>query len=135
MTAAEAAMRFLRALETGDVGDADELIAPGYVNHEAAPERRAGPEGFRASVAVLRRMFADLRFEVDDVIEGGDRVVIRCRMTGRHVGQFLGFAGTGRRFSANHIHIFRVVDGKVHEHWACRDDLGMMREVGALPPT
>jgi len=51
-------------------------------------------------------------------------------MNGVHHGEFLGRPATGRRFSAGQIHLFRVADGKIAEHWAKRDDAGMMRQLG-----
>lgn len=99
------------------------------MNHEAAAARADGPDGFRGSGSLLRTMFEELSFEIDEVIEADDNAVIPCRMTGRYVGAYLGVPPTGRRFSAKHIHIFRVEGRKVREHWAGRDDLGMMREL------
>ncbi len=45
----------------------------------------------------------------------------------------MGIAPTGKRFSVEHIHIFRITDGKLSEHWAVRDDLGMTRQLGVVP--
>ena len=45
----------------------------------------------------------------------------------------MGIEPTGKRVSPQQSHWFRVVDGKVAEHWAVRDDLGTLRQVGALP--
>ena len=35
--------------------------------------------------------------------------------------------------SVRHVHLYRVADGKIAEHWAVRDDLGMLLQLGALP--
>ena len=75
----------------------------------------------------------DFRLEPFDVIAENDLVVIRAQAGGRHVGAIDGFQPSGRRFSVQHIHIFRVTDAKISEHWACRDDLGAARQMGLLP--
>ena len=43
-------------------------------------------------------------------------------------------AATGKRVAAQQSHWFRVVDGKLAEHWAVRDDLGVLRQLGVMPP-
>jgi predicted ester cyclase len=58
-----------------------------------------------------------MRAEIEDEICDGDKVVARVTMYGRHVGEFLGKPPTGKDFAAEHIHIWRLKDGKVIEHW------------------
>lgn len=41
---------------------------------------------------------------------------------------------TGKRFIARQSHWFRVADGKLVEHWATRDDLTAMLQLGILQP-
>ena len=48
------------------------------------------------------------------------------------LGEIDGFAPTGRSFSVQQIHICRVTDGQISEHWACRDDLGAARQLGLV---
>jgi predicted ester cyclase len=88
--------------------------------------------------------FADLTFEVDDVVAEGDRVVIHNTMSGRHHGPMVDYVGgkisnvfppTGRRFTSTQTHWFRVADGKVIEHWANRDDMATALQLGWIPPT
>ena len=121
-------------LDTGDLAPIDELIHPDYVNHEAAPGTPGGRAGFRHTVTFLRSGFSDLRFAIDDMVAEADRVVLRCRFEGTHDGAFLGIPPTGRRVSIPHMHMYRVEDEMVAEHWACRDDVAGFRQLGATPP-
>jgi predicted ester cyclase len=73
-----------------------------------------------------------LRIEPLDVVAEADKVAIRARVSGRHVGPFAGMPVTGREFSVEHTHIVRILDAKIVEHWANRDDPGMLRELGLL---
>ena len=91
-----------------------------------------GPEGFADLVRTLRRGFPDLRLEVEDIIAEGDRVVVRTWFTGTNDGPFAG-PPTGRSIRMAQIHIFRVRDGKVAEHWACMVELGGMTQLGLMP--
>jgi len=120
------------ALNAGDLDTAEGLAHPDFFNHEAAPSRANGPRGLRATLGNLREAFAGFRFEPLDIVAEGDRVVVRARVSGRHVGEFAGMEPTGREFSVQQIHIWRLADGKIVEHWASRDDLGAMRQLGLV---
>jgi len=115
---------------------AEKLIAPDCVDHGAEvgpggqPEAGRGPEAIKGVVRWLRGAFPDLSYEVDDAFGDGDRVALRCTARGTHEGEFLGRAPTGRSFAVQQIHLFRVRDGRIAEHWACRDDVGLMRQLG-----
>ena len=78
----------------------------------------------------LRGAFADLSYEVCDAFGDGDRVAVRLITRGTHTGEFLGTPPTGKAFEIEAIHIFRIADGKVAEHWAKRDDVGLTRQLG-----
>lgn len=42
---------------------------------------------------------------------------------------------TDKPFSVKHMHLFRfAADGRIVEHSAVRDDLGMVMQLGLLPP-
>jgi steroid delta-isomerase-like uncharacterized protein len=120
-------------LDTGDLAPIEQLIHPDYLNHEAAPGTPAGRDGFRHTVEFLRDGFPDLRFVIEDMVAEDDRVVVRCLFEGTHDGIFLGMPATGRRVSTQHIHIYRIQDDMVAEHWACRDDIGGFRQLGTQP--
>ena len=132
------ALRWLEAIWTGaldapaDGGVVEQLIHPDFCNHEVAADRPGGPDGFREVARRLRRAFAELRIEPLDVIAEADKVAIRARVSGRQVGPFAGMPVTGREFSVEHTHVVRILDGKVVEHWANRDDCGMLRQLGVL---
>jgi steroid delta-isomerase-like uncharacterized protein len=126
-------LRHIEALNSGDLDAAEALTHRDFFNHEAVPSRANGPGGLRATFANLRSAFAGFRFEPLDVIAEGDKVVVRARVSGRHVGAFGGIEPTGREFSVQHIHIYRLVEGQIVEHWATRDDVAAMRQLGVLP--
>jgi hypothetical protein len=70
---------------------------------------------------------------VEDIVADGDMVAIRGTASGTHEGEFFGHPPTGKRFSAEQVHWFRLADAKVVQHWAVRDDLGQMQQLGLLP--
>ncbi len=110
--------------ENGNLEAIDELIDPEFVNHEAPPGNPQGPEGMKETITWLRGLWGPMRAEIEDEICEGDKVVARVTMHGRHVGEFLGQPPTGKDFATKQIHIWRLQDGMVIEHWSVRDDLG-----------
>ena len=116
--------------DKGNLDAADELIHPDFVNHEAPPNNPGGAEGLKETVSWLRGLWGPMRAEVEDEICEGDKVVARVTMHGRHVGEFLGRPPTGKEFATKQIHIWRVQEGRVIEHWSVRDDLGQALQLG-----
>ncbi len=111
---------------------ADELVAAACVDHSAPQPVPPGPEGIKAVVGWLHNTFGDLRYEVEDVFGSGDRVALRCTVSGVLKGGLAGHPPTGRRFETAQIHIYRLEDGRIAEHWGVRDDVTMMRQLGVL---
>jgi len=110
----------------------DELVAQDYVNHAAVPKHQHGTEGFKHVNRWARAAFSDAHFTIEDMIAEGDMVACRITASGTQNGEFQGSPPTGKRFSVDHVHWHRVVDGKLVEHWAVRDDVGMMQQLGLL---
>jgi predicted ester cyclase len=69
-----------------------------------------------------------------EVVAEGDLIVGRMTLSGTHQGDYLGVPGTSRSFTVQHLHMYRVTDGQIVEHWACRDDLGQLTQLGLVPP-
>jgi predicted ester cyclase len=116
-----------------DLDAIDELVSPGYVNHAASTdEYRRG--GARRTWEWLLSVFPDHHFEVEDAAADGRTVAVRGTMVGSHEGELMSIAPTGKRVAAQQSHWFRVEEGKLSEHWAVRDDLGMLQQLGAMPP-
>ena len=88
---------------------------------------------FKAIGRLFRSVYPDLWWQIDDLIAEGDKVVARTTMSGTHSGDFFGIAPTGRRVSVVGVHVFRIQDGKVAEHWGSNDDLSLMRQLGVIP--
>jgi steroid delta-isomerase-like uncharacterized protein len=114
-----------------NIGAIDELVSPDYLNHAARAEYRR--VGAKYSLNWLFSVFPDHRFDVEDAVAEGNRVAVRGTMSGTHEGELWGIPPTGERVAAQQTHWFRVADGKVAEHWAVRDDLGTMRQLGVMP--
>jgi steroid delta-isomerase-like uncharacterized protein len=112
---------------------ADEIIADGASNYDTGLlPMPFGPEEMKGTVRMVTAAFPDNRHEVKEIIVEGDKVVLRCTLTGTHEGPFMGIPPTGRKIEVTEIHIYRLKDGKAVEHRVGRDDLGAMRQLGVI---
>jgi len=119
----------------GNLAAVDELMAADFAEHEVLPPGTPpGREGVKQVFAMIRAALPDLRVTVDDEIAAGDKVVCRQTWRGTHRGDLLGAAPTGKPVEFGVIDIVRVAEGKLVEHWGQADWLGLLQQVGALPP-
>ncbi len=129
----EIVRRQFELINSGDSEGAAALWAPESYNH-----------GKRVDKAGLTRLYESLyslreKHVIHEVIAEGDWVAVRTTCTGVHAaepsipvngGIFVGIQPTGRTYTVQHTHFFKVTDGLITEHWANRDDLGAARQIG-----
>ena len=89
--------------------------------------------GFTRDLALLRQAFPDARLTIEDILTDGDKLADRYTISGTHAQPFLGIPATGRKIHLAGISIVRIAGGKIGERWAVTDQLGLLRQLGALP--
>jgi predicted ester cyclase len=133
------AEQFNEAFNRGDLDGAASCFAEDCRNHG----RQAGRAGVRTVLGEIKTNFPDARLTTVNSVAEGEWVVVRCTYSGTHRGtspfpvdggMLVGVRPTGRSFEVQHIHMYRMLEGKIAEHFANRDDIGMMRQLGLLPP-
>jgi steroid delta-isomerase-like uncharacterized protein len=123
-------------INTGELDRSGEFIAADMVDHEQAPgaEDLQGTELFNQYFSMIRSAFPDFEGVVEDMVAEGDKVAARVTIRGTHRGEFMGIPSSGNRIEVTGIDIARFADGKMVEHWGNFDDLGMMQQLGVVPP-
>ena len=116
-----------------DVEALAQVVVPDVVERGRRPDEQAGFEGIKRTMLWLATVFADQRWEVHEVLGDGDLVAARMTHHGRHVGDLMGIAPTGREVAYEYVHFLRFRDGRAVEHWSVRDDLTLMRQLGVVP--
>lgn len=97
----------------------DELYAP-----ELAPKAKRWIAPFLAS-------FPDTRMKIVDYVSDGDRLVVRFSCSGTHLGDWLGYPPTGRRFTGiDEVYLFRFRDGRIDQAWGIEDTLKRLQQLG-----
>ncbi len=138
MTTEQNKLMARRVVEEGinknNPGSLAEIIAADYVEHvPSAPGTPKGLEGYKLFLTTVRAAFPDYRYTIDDAIAEGDKVVQRVTGHGTMKGTYAGMPATGKYASWSEIHISRFKDGKIVEHWASVDQLGMLQQLGLAP--
>jgi predicted ester cyclase len=108
----------------------DEVVSPRFTSHDWPDDGPSGPLAFRDYYAAIRSAVPDARYEVDDLIAEGDRVVVRWRLLGTHEGDFGGIVATGKAITLKGIAIYRVDSGMLMERWVVSDLHGLLQEIG-----
>jgi lactoylglutathione lyase len=119
-----------RRQREGDDAVLDDLVAADMVNHAAGPQ---GREGLRL---ILRMIDADLgpvTLEQHHLIGEGDLVAQHLTLHGTHRASTMpllsGIPPSSRPVTWTFIHLWRVTDATIVEHWASRDDMGLLQQL------
>ena len=122
------------AFNKGNLDVVDELVAPEFVNHDAAlPEPTIGIEATKASIRGYRDAFPDLRLTIELQVAEGDYVTTRWSARGTHQGDLMGMPATGKQATVTGITVDEIVGGRLVESWTNWDTLGMLQQLGAVP--
>lgn len=125
-------------LNQRDFEAALQIIAPDASNHGM----KVGRGGYEMVWRDILATFPDFTLDIEDIAADGDSVIVRANFRGTHLGigelpvnggMLIGVEPTGKSFEVQHIHWYKLRDGKIIEHYACRDDLEMMQQLGLLP--
>ena len=107
--------------------------SPDFVWHGPDQDIR-GYEQAKQNAALFLAAFPDFHMDVHYMLAEGDKVAAHATVSGTHQGEFAGMPPTGNRVEVTATDILRVEDGKIAEHWGNSDNLGMMQQLGAIPP-
>ena len=117
-------------INTGRLEPTEELISQDFVGSRG----EKGPAEFAQTIAIVRKGFPDVRFIVEDLVAEGDRVAARWKMEGMHLAPFAGLPASQKRVTQTAIVIYQIKDAKIVRAWLQADSLGLMQQIGAIPP-
>lgn len=124
--------RFIgEVINNGDFSVLDELVQPNYV-YRSPDQELDGPEALKGLLAAYRIAFPDLNVRIDDLVNGGDRVVISVTLTGTHEGDLMGISPTGKRVKINGMILSHFEGGKIVKEWEILDMLAMFQQLGVV---
>jgi C-1 hydroxylase len=117
------------ALNEQNLSLLDEIIAPDYVEHTLELK---GLESMKQYMTLFWKGFPDLHVTIEDIIAEGDKVWVRVKITGTHIGEYRGIAPSGKKTAFSGVDICRIVDGKVIEAESVNDFLNFFKQLGVI---
>jgi steroid delta-isomerase-like uncharacterized protein len=126
--------RVVDTINEGKLSQAKELYTSDFVNHDPSAPTVRDREALMQTLAVWGTGFPDARATIEEMVAEGDKVAKRWTYRGTHSGEFMGIPATGKEISMTAITIYRISGGKVAECWWNYDSLGVMQQLGVIPP-
>ena len=121
---------FDEAFNLGNPALINDIIASDYVDHSPIPAPAPGPEGFAKRTVALRNAFVQEAIFGQFLAEN-DLVAFTWTFQGVHQGIFSGIAGTGKHVTLSGIHVERLENGKIVEHWSHFDLAGLLKQMNS----
>ncbi len=116
----------------GKPGSIDEMVTADFAWH-VGDSATMSREDFKQVTKRISAALDKVSFTIDDEIAEGDRVAVRLTAAATQVGEFMKIPPSGKSYKVTEIHIFRIEDGKIAEHWHEFDQLGIMQQLGQAP--
>jgi steroid delta-isomerase-like uncharacterized protein len=118
----------------GNLTVVDETYTTDPIIHVPPSPDILGTEALKQFVTMYRTAFPDFHVIVEDEIAEGDMVVIRWTASGTHKGEFMDIPPTGKQIKITGISLGCIASGKLVETWTNFDALGMLQQLGVIPP-
>jgi predicted ester cyclase len=130
----EIVRRYREAHNSNQLDRLDEIVAADLIAHNLLPNVPRGLEGGKMAHTGVIASCPDLQTTTEDLFAEDDKVVERWSMSMTHTGEpFFGAPASGRRAQVTGTSIYRLSDGKIVEHWANMDFLGVLQQLGLAP--
>lgn len=125
-------LQFYQAFDNRNIDQALALLAPDFVAHLAGIPQALDRESFKQFGMTFYLAFANSQHSFDEVIVADDKVVTCGTFIATHLGEFQGLPATGKQIQLSIMHIDRIENGKITEHWGQGDALGLMQQLGIV---
>ena len=125
-------LQFYKAFDRQDIELGRKLMSADIIASGLDTNPLKGYDAVMQYGAMMFAAFPDGRHILEEVIAEGDRVVTRGIFTGTHQGELMGIAPTGKQVNFSVIHIDRLKNGKIIEHWGQGDVRALMQQLGVM---
>ena len=125
--------KLMSALNAKDMATMESLIADDFVDNDAMPGMAPGRQGMIDMMGMFVGAFPDLNVVVEHWVAEEDLVAGVMTTKGTQTGEFMGMPASGKKFSVREMHMVRVANGKMAEHWGLSNEMSMMQQLGLMP--
>jgi predicted ester cyclase len=115
-----------------DASFVDRLVDPNFVDHDPAPGQAPGLQGIKDLMQMFFTAFPDLHVTVNRLVADEDTVAGAVTTEGTQDGDFMGIPKSGMKISITELHMMRIANGKMVEHWGVGDGMTMMQQLGVM---
>ncbi|MDX1687752.1 MAG: ester cyclase [Candidatus Promineifilaceae bacterium] len=126
--------RFFQAFEEKDRDALEEVLAPELVAHHPGSPEPLNREALLQTIEAFSAAFSDQEYTIEEQVAEGDKVVTHTVWQATHTGNFQGQPPTGKQVAITGIATDRIEDGKIVEHQVLMDTMGLMQQLGMVPP-
>jgi steroid delta-isomerase-like uncharacterized protein len=128
-------LSFYAAIDRGDLGAMDELVAEDYIDHSRPPfpDLPPGRAGLKRAFEIFQ-VATPGHHVIEDQVAEGDKVVTRLRGVGKHEGEIFGIPASGNDLDVKAVAIHRIESGRLAEHWSATDTGTLLQQLGAFKP-
>jgi steroid delta-isomerase-like uncharacterized protein len=126
------ASQWYEAFARHDAELLERILAPNWVDIPSPPAAPHGPGAAKATMAMLVSAFPDVDIRIEDIVQEGNKVVVRSTITGTQRQAFAGLPATGRSMKIQAIDIHEIENGKILRTWHTEDWMTGLRELGHL---
>lgn len=126
--------RNYEASDQNDLTTFSEQLAPDVVVHLTGMPGPLNREALLQMMNVFFSALTERQHVFEDQIAEGDKVATRVTFHGLHTGEFEGMPATGKQIVVPQMAIHRIRDSKIVEVWISDDQMGMMQQLGLIPP-
>jgi steroid delta-isomerase-like uncharacterized protein len=123
---------FVNGMNKKDASFVDRLVDPNFVDHDPAPGQAPGLQGIKDLMQMFFTAFPDLHVTVNRLVADEDTVAGAVTTEGTQDGDFMGIPKSGMKISITELHMMRIANGKMVEHWGVGDGMTMMQQLGVM---
>jgi len=117
----------------GNIAVIEQIASSDFVYHHATG-KDLSIEAYKQMSSMTQNAFPDAHMKIDDLFAEGYKVACLWTIKCTHTGEYQGIPPTGKKITFQGINIFRIADGKIAEVWSQFNVLGMMQQLGVIPP-
>ena len=123
---------FVNGMNKKDASFVDRLVDLDFVDHDPAPGQAPGLQGIKDLMQMFFTAFPDLHVTVNRLVADEDTVAGAVTTEGTQDGDFMGIPKSGMKISITELHMMRIANGKMVEHWGVGDGMTMMQQLGVM---
>ena len=110
----------------------DKILSEQWIDIPPAPGQPSGPAGAKKILVELSETFSDLRVAIQEVLEDGNKVIVRSEISGTQKAPFLDFPSKNRKLAIQAIDIHEIKDGKIVRTWHSEDWMTGLHQLGVF---